>query len=84
MRTTTRIFPSVLMAAVLAVPLATTGCQQQPPPPAAATPAPAPASDDASYRQWEQETHREHRDLNQRADQDKKEYNDWRRTHQHH
>lgn len=34
------------------------------------------------YGQWEQETHREHKDLNKRNDAEKKEYWDWRHKHQ--
>ncbi len=90
MRFPIRIIPGILLAAVVATPLAT-GCrdhdhhdrddQVQQPPPAASSP--APASDDASYRQWESETHREHRDLAQRNADEKRQYDDWRRAHDH-
>lgn len=72
MRSKLRIFPSMLVAAALAAPLAT-GCHHR-----------GPAANDASYRQWEQETHREHRDLNQRTAQEKEQYNDWRSVHERH
>jgi len=88
MRFTLRIFPSVLLAASLAAPLATTGCQQQPAPAPVAAPAPAPApaptSDDASYRRWENETRREHREMEKRTEDERRQYNDWRREHEHH
>lgn len=31
------------------------------------------------YNRWEQETHRQHKDLNQRSDDEKREYQNWRR-----
>jgi hypothetical protein len=33
------------------------------------------------YQQWEGETHRDHRDLNQRAADEQKEYWTWRHNH---
>lgn len=85
---TLQIFPRLLLAAALAAPLAITACQQAPAPaPAAtpaATPAPASTSDDAAYRQWERDTKREHRELVQRTEEEKRQYNDWRREHEHH
>jgi hypothetical protein len=35
------------------------------------------------YGRWETETHREHRDFNQRNDSEKKEYWDWRHQSDH-
>jgi hypothetical protein len=33
------------------------------------------------YNRWESETHREHRDLNQRTTDEQKQYRDWRQQH---
>lgn len=73
-----RFSAPILLAAALGAPLAVTGCQQQP------APAATSSSNDASYRQWERETHRQHQDLNQRKPEENKEYNDWRTSHEHH
>ncbi|MFZ0394386.1 MAG: hypothetical protein WCF17_15410 [Terracidiphilus sp.] len=77
MRFPLRFSARILAAAVLAAPLAIAGCHHHHAPPASAAP------DDASYRQWEQETNREHRDLNQRTADEKRQYDDWRREHDH-
>lgn len=31
------------------------------------------------YNRWEQETHRQHKEFNQRTEDEKKDYQDWRR-----
>ena len=36
------------------------------------------------YQRWEVETHRDHRDFDRRNDQEKKEYWNWRHTHNDH
>jgi hypothetical protein len=33
------------------------------------------------YNQWESETHRDHKDINQRPLDEQKEYRDWRQKH---
>jgi len=38
--------------------------------------------EDARYRQWEAETHRDHVDLAKRSEPDQHEYFDWRHNHQ--
>ncbi len=35
------------------------------------------------YNQWENETHREHKDLEKRDKREQKEYWDWRHSHDH-
>ncbi|HEX4757351.1 MAG TPA: hypothetical protein VH308_05180 [Terracidiphilus sp.] len=35
------------------------------------------------YNQWEHDTHREHRDFGRRRDEEKKEYWEWRHSHEH-
>jgi protein-tyrosine phosphatase len=36
------------------------------------------------YGQWEHDTHRDHQDFNKRKDSEKKEYWDWRHSHDDH
>jgi len=36
------------------------------------------------YQQWERDTHRDHVDFKNRNDADKKEYWDWRHSHEQH
>jgi hypothetical protein len=75
------LFGSALAASVL-----TTGCRshhdrgQEDSQPAQAQPAEAqPAQNETVvYNQWEVETHRAHKDLNQRPPEEQKEYQDWR------
>jgi hypothetical protein len=82
--------------AALATSVLTTGCQPaqdtSQPAPAAAQPAPAPAqpapavaeappSETVIYNKWEVETHRAHRELNQRVAKEQKEYREWREKH---
>ena len=37
--------------------------------------------DNASYQAWERETHRDHRDFNQRSPDEQQAYRDWRAQH---
>jgi len=71
MRFPRRILPCILVAGALAAPLAT-GCRR------------TVVYDEPSYRQWEQDTHRQHRDFTQRTDAEKRQYDDWRRDHERH
>lgn len=70
MRFPYRIPASILLAAALAAPLA--GCRR------------TVVYDEPSYRQWENETHREHRDFNQRNDDERRQYDGWHRAHERH
>jgi len=72
MRSLFRNVVPLLLASLLAAPLVTTGCRSQAPP------------QDDSYIQWEHETHREHVDVNKRSDDERKQYGDWRNSHQEH
>jgi hypothetical protein len=58
-----------MLAVAIASPVVMTGCR---------------SDETVNYNQWEHETHREHRDLNQRTDAEQKEYSEWRRSHDHH
>jgi hypothetical protein len=58
-----------MLAVAIASPAVMTGCR---------------SDETVNYNQWEHETHREHRDLNQRTDAEQKEYSEWRRSHDHH
>jgi hypothetical protein len=62
----------LLLGSVLAAFLVTTGCRSQ-----------APSRDD-SYIQWEHETHRDHVDVSKRSADERKQYDDWRHSHQDH
>ncbi len=68
-------------AAALATSVLTTGCQpqansgQNASQPAASQPA---QDETVIYNKWEVETHREHKDINQRPPAEQKEYRDWR------
>jgi hypothetical protein len=66
------LVPLLLAGVLAAAPLVTTGCQSQ-----------APSQDD-SYIQWEHETHREHVDLEKRSADERKQYDDWHRSHPDH
>jgi hypothetical protein len=57
-----------MFAALLAISAATTGCQSKP-------------DETVVYNKWEVETHREHKDINQRPAEEQKEYHDWRDKH---
>jgi hypothetical protein len=77
-----RKIPLCLLGAALATTVLATGCQ-----PAQDTSQPAqvvaqPAQNETViYSKWEVETHRAHKDLNQRAAEEQKEYHDWRQKH---
>jgi hypothetical protein len=58
-----------MLAVAIASPAVMTGCR---------------SDETVNYNQWEHETHREHRDLNQRTDAEQREYSEWRRSHDHH
>jgi Spy/CpxP family protein refolding chaperone len=69
-------------AALLATSVLTTGCQpaqnsSQPVQPVAQ---PAP-NETVIYNKWEVETHRDHKEINQRTADEQKEYRDWRGKH---
>jgi hypothetical protein len=70
MRSISRWFVTLFLAVALAGPMvAMSGCGNR--------------IEDPQYVQWEHETHRPHQDLNKRSDADKREYDEWRRNHQH-
>jgi len=65
-------------AAALATSVLTIGCQPQADSvsqPATSQPAP---NETVISNKWEVETHRDHKDINQRPQAEQKEYNDWR------
>jgi hypothetical protein len=66
MRLLFKNFASLLLAAAVISPVMMTGCRSQ---------------ETVYYNRWEQDTHREHRDLNQRTEAEKQEYSEWRRSH---
>jgi hypothetical protein len=70
---------SCLFGAALASAVLTTGCQPQ------ASSAPSttePAqSETVIYNKWEVETHRPHKEINQRPPEEQKAYHDWRQAH---
>ena len=74
-----RYFPSILLAASMAVPALCIGCTIH-----AGVNDPYYhdrhqwAAEEPYYNRWEVETHRDHRDFNKRNDDEKKEYWDWR------
>jgi hypothetical protein len=80
MRSSFRNLVPLLFASVLAAPLALAGCQSQAP--SQATTQAAPPDD--SYIQWEHETHREHVDVDKRSADERKQYDDWHRSHPDH
>jgi hypothetical protein len=85
MRTLSRHFSSLLLAAAVASPLFITGCTVH-----------ARVYDPyyhdyhgwngevVYYNQWERDTHRDHVEFNHRNDNDKKAYWDWRHSHEDH
>jgi hypothetical protein len=68
-----RKFFLCLFAALLAISALTTGCQSQP-----------QTDETVIYKQWEGETHRDHKDLEQRTQDERKEYQDWRQKRSDH
>lgn len=81
MRSLSQRLASLLMAAVVIVPLLCSGC-------AAHVRVYDPyyhdyhvwATETPYYTQWEHDTHRDHVEFNQRSDADKKAYWDWRHS----
>jgi hypothetical protein len=69
MRSLFKHFAPLMLAVAIASPVVMTGCR---------------SDETVNYNQWEHETHREHRDLNQRTDAEQGEYSEWRRSHDHH
>jgi hypothetical protein len=60
-----------LLGAALATSVLTTGCQSS-----------QPAQDETViYKKWEVETHRAHKEMNQRPAAEQKEYQDWSQQH---
>jgi len=73
-----------LLGAALATSVFTAGCQSSQPAQPAQT-ASQPAQDETViYNKWEVETHRPHKDINQRPAEEQKEYHDWRQAHPDH
>jgi hypothetical protein len=66
---------SCLLVAVMAAAIVSTGCHGNGRPGGA---------DVVIYQQWETETHRPHVDLEQRNQDEQKEYSDWRQKHDDH
>ena len=69
MRSLFKHFAPLMLAVAIASPAVMTGCR---------------SDETVNYNQWEHETHREHRELNQRTDAEQREYSEWRRSHDHH
>jgi hypothetical protein len=67
-----------LLGAALATSVLTTGCQPAQPAQTAAQPAQPAQDETVVYNKWEVETHRDHKDVNQRPPAEQKEYHDWR------
>jgi hypothetical protein len=69
-----------LFVAALATAVLTTGCQASQPAQTTTASQPAqPAQDETVvYNRWETETHRPHKEINQRPPAEQKEYQDWR------
>jgi hypothetical protein len=78
-----------LIGVSLATSVLTTGCRthdhdrDHDDQPAQAQPAPTPPVQDETviYNKWEVETHRPHKEINQRPAEEQKEYHDWRQQH---
>jgi hypothetical protein len=68
-----------LFGVAFAASVLTTGCQ--PPPPAQTQPV---QDETVIYNKWEVETHRPHKEINQRPPEEQKEYHDWRAQHPDH
>jgi hypothetical protein len=62
-------FHAFLFAVSLATSISTVGCRSSQP------------DETVIYNRWEVETHRDHKDLNQRSPEEQKEYRDWRQQH---
>jgi hypothetical protein len=64
MRLFARMITPLVFATVLAAPIFLAGCENK---------------ETVYYNRWERETHREHVELNRRAEAEQREYADWRR-----
>ena len=69
MRSLFKHFAPLLLAVAIISPVVITGCRG--------------SQETVYYNQWEHDTHREHRDLNQRTEAEQREYSDWRRSRDH-
>ena len=68
-----------LFGAAMAASVLTTGCQ---PASTSVQTTSQPASNETVvYNKWEAETHRAHKEINQRPPEEQKEYSDWRQKH---
>lgn len=84
MKTTLRIFATTLLAAVLASPVIISGCGGHPYrvyDPYYNGYRDWNHNENVYYKQWENETHRQHQEFRKRSDADQKEYWDWRHNH---
>ncbi len=77
MRFRFRYFAPFLLLAALAAPALITGCRTQ-------NTTVNNQQDPPDYRQWEQETRRQHVDLDKRSPAEQKEFRDWERSHNDH
>jgi hypothetical protein len=70
------------LGAALATSVLATGCQpaQNSAQPAQTVAQPA-QNETVIYNKWEVETHRAHKEINQRPPEEQKEYSDWRQKH---
>lgn len=75
MRLSLKNLTPCLLAALLAVPVFTTGCKTQ---------NTTVNNQPDDYGQWEHETNRPHQDLDKRTPADRQEYQDWQRSHGEH
>ena len=65
-------FVPLLLATVLAAPVIATGCRSH------------RSSEDDSYLRWENETQRQHVDVDKRSAEERKQYDDWNRSQNEH
>jgi hypothetical protein len=73
-----RNFCLSLFGVALATSVLTTGCQPAQNQPAQTQPV---QDETVIYKQWEAETHRDHKEIAQRPATEQKEYHDWRQQH---
>jgi len=69
-----------LLGAALATSVLTTGCQPAPQT-EVSQPAQPAQSETVIYNRWETETHRPHKEIEQRPQEEQKAYHDWRQQH---
>ncbi len=84
MRSASRFFSMLLLAAAVAAPIASTGCEVH----AYRVHDPYYNDDhhwnhgeEVYYQQWEVQTHRDHQDFRKRDSDDQKQYWEWRHSH---